>query len=59
MENLVKKLNEKLDYLIELYGDMEEIKKGIEIAKDGINSEYQLYQNELFLKKLDEKLKSL
>ena len=49
MENLLERFNEKLDYLIQLYEDMEEIKNGIEIAKKGINTEYKIYKNELFL----------
>ena len=57
MENLLERFNEKLDYLIQLYKDMEEIKNGIEIAKNGINTEYKIYQNELFLEKLNEILK--
>lgn len=57
MENLLERFNEKLDYLIQLYEDMEEIKNGIEIAKKGINTEYEIYKNELFLEELNERLK--
>lgn len=57
MENLLERFNEKLDYLIQLYEDMEEIKNGIEIAKKGINTEYKIYKNELFLEELNERLK--
>lgn len=57
MENLLERFNEKLDYLIQLYEDMEGIKNGIEIAKNGINTEYKIYQNELFLEELNERLK--
>lgn len=57
MENLLERFNEKLDYLIKLYEDMEEIKNGIEIAKKGINNEYKIYKNELFLEELNERLK--
>nr|DAY45868.1 MAG TPA: hypothetical protein [Caudoviricetes sp.] len=57
MENLLERFNEKLDYLIQLYEDMEEIKNGIEIAKNGINTEYKIYKNELFLEELNERLK--
>lgn len=57
MENLLERFNEKLDYLIQLYEDMEEIKNGIEIAKKRINTEYKIYKNELFLEELNERLK--
>lgn len=52
MKELLEKINIKFDYLIELYSDpgLEEIKKGIEIAKEDINREMVIYSSEMSIK---------
>lgn len=45
MKELLERINQKFDHLIELYSG-EEVRKGIEIAKEAINIEIIIYNRE-------------